>query len=110
MEGSSDEETSEIFTERMSVEREFNCDDDHYRRDKLQPHHSVSSEDLVELSKYFQQKQSLKNLKSEVAESRKKVKEMQNSKNIRKLFMKTLDKLLKYRNENVSMQEKIVNL
>lgn len=95
----SEEEEVDFLTDRMS-----------FAGGVHQPHHSVSSEDLVELSKYFQQKQSLKNLKSEVAESRKKVKEMQQSSNIRKLFMKTLDKLLKYKSENVSMHEKILNL
>jgi uncharacterized membrane protein (DUF106 family) len=53
----------------------------------------VNSDDLVEISKYLTQRQSLKNLKSEVEESRKRLKEMESSKNLKKLFMKTLEKL-----------------
>jgi hypothetical protein len=37
----------------------------------------VSSEDLVEIERYFKQVQSLKNLKSEVAETRKRMKDLQ---------------------------------
>jgi|LauGreDrversion4_2_1035121.scaffolds.fasta_scaffold146228_1 hypothetical protein len=37
---------------------------------------SVNSDDLVEIERYFKQVESLKNLKSEMAESRRKLKEL----------------------------------
>ena len=64
----------------------------------------------MEISKYLTQRQSLKNLKSEVEESRKRLKEMESSKNLKKLFMKTLEKLQKYKHANMNMQEQIQSL
>jgi hypothetical protein len=49
-------------------------------------------------------------LKSEVEESRKRLKEMESSKNLKMLFMKTLEKLQKYKHENMGMQEQIHSL
>jgi hypothetical protein len=72
-------------------------------RGLLKHHTSVTSEDLMELSKYFQQRQNLKNLKSEIAESRKKVKGtipidmLKSNQRFKQLFMKTLEKLMEYK-------------
>ena len=70
----------------------------------------MSSDDLVEIERYFKQVQSLKNLKLEMVESRKRIKDLQASKNVKKLFLKTLEKLQKYKTQNSDMQEQIQNL
>ena len=44
----------------------------HHRKHQL----SVSSDDLVEIEKYYKQMQSLKSLKTEMAESRKRLKDL----------------------------------
>ena len=62
----------------------------------------MSSDDLLELSRYFHQKESLKTLKSELVESRKRI-NANLSKDLKKLFMKTIEKLRRYKHENVSM-------
>ena len=82
----------------------------HKSPDQLVNHQSIDSDDLQELSKYLRQKESLKSLKSEMAMSKRKLQDIQSSKKIKLLFMKTLEKLIKYKNENHSMMDKIKSL
>jgi hypothetical protein len=80
--------TSPIFYSKEEIKHER-----HHRKHQL----SVSSDDLVEIERYFKQVESLKNLKSEMAESRKRLKDIQTSKNLKKLFPVLLSRLRKDR-------------
>lgn len=72
---------------------------------------SVNSEDLIEISKYYDKRENFKCLKSEISEAKRKLKKLpKNQKMLRLLFRKTLDKLMKYKNDHVTLQEKILDL
>ena len=72
---------------------------------------SFDSDDLIEISKYYEKRDKYQNLKSEIECSRKKLRKLpRNPKMLKVLFRKTLDKLKKYKNEQMTMQEKILDL
>lgn len=63
-------------------------------------HQSFDSEDLIEISKYYENRDSYKYLKSEIEDTRHKLRKLpKNSKTLRVLFRKTLEKLKKYKND-----------
>lgn len=65
---------------------------------------SVDSEDLIEISKYYDKRENFKCLKSEISEAKKKIKKLpKNAKMLKMLFRKTLDKLMKYKNDHVTL-------
>lgn len=61
---------------------------------------SFDSEDLIELSKYYEKQENYKCLKSEIQQAKKKLSKLPKTPRILKqLFRKTLDKLRKYKND-----------
>ena len=72
---------------------------------------SIDSEDLIEISQFYEKEQSYKHLKDELKKARKTLKRLpNNSKNLKKMFKKTLEKLKKYRVDHNTLQEKVVDL
>lgn len=72
-----------------------------------QRHQSLTSEELSDIKRYFDQKKCLKNLRYELAETKSKMKEVHSNSSLKHLFLKTLEKLWKYKTENRSMHDKI---
>lgn len=65
---------------------------------------SFESQDLIEISKFYDKQDNYKFLKSEIEMARKRLAKLpKSSKMLRKLFKKTLDKLLKYKNDQQCM-------
>lgn len=58
--------------------------------------YSLNSEDIVEITNYYEKKQSMKSLKEEIKQAKQKVKLPQNNKDMKILLKKTLEKLKKY--------------
>ena len=68
---------------------------------------SLDSEKLFELSTYYQKEQDLKLLKDEIQKTKQRIKLPNTTKNMKKLFKKTIDKLKKYKNNQKNLEMRI---
>lgn len=73
---------------------------------------SFDSDDLIELSKFYEKDENFHLIKSELEhkKSHSKCKVPESQQMLKSLFQKTLEKLKKYKNDKKSMQEKIIDL
>ncbi|CDW75640.1 kinesin-like protein kif15 [Stylonychia lemnae] len=87
---------------------ECQCQKDHQCKEL---NDSFDSEELIELSRYYENQENQNFIKNELENQRKKVSKLpKSSKMLRQLFRKTLDKLKKYKNDQQTMQVKIMDL